>query len=304
MAQQLVKLFGREIQENLFPMNDFYKRSRLDGGIELKAGIVQVPQAGAVPGVQVNPSTFPLTVGKRTDDIKEYNVDLIATDPIHIQDVEEITTNYDKRSDVLKDHTRQLNTTVADIMAYAWAKAVTTATMLTTGSARPSSRAGGADKKAVTYKDILGLQSAMDKDDIPAEGRYLLASAEMYSDLLDVDQFISFDYKEKAVSNGAIGTILGFTVYKRSRTVFYDDAGALKAYGDAAAATDKDSILAWHEDFVRRAEGNVKVYSDVDKPTYLGSIYNAAVRSGGTFGRKDGKGVYTLVQAEAEVAAP
>jgi hypothetical protein len=39
MAEQLVKLFSKEIQSNLFPKNEFYKRSRLDAGIDAAVGV-------------------------------------------------------------------------------------------------------------------------------------------------------------------------------------------------------------------------------------------------------------------------
>ena len=298
MAEQLVKLFGRDIQKNLFPDNAFYKNSRLDGGINVNAKTVQVPQSGSEPSILTNPSSFPLAITQRTDDTKEYSVDLLATQPIHIEDVNLMVINYDKRQDVLSDHTMALNTAVAGRMAYAWAPDGSNAAKIlkTTGGTRPSSVSGGAAKKAVTYDDIVALGAAMDLENVPEDGRYLLADAQMYSDLLKINEFISFDYKEKAVSTGAIGTILGFTVYKRSTAVFYDDTFNIKAYGDAPATTDRGGILAWHKSFVRRAEGSVKIYADTDKPEYLGSVYNAAVRTGGMIGRTDEKGVFALVQ--------
>ena len=298
MAEQLVKLFSREIQKNLFPDNAFYKQSRVDGGIPIKAKTVEVPQSGSEPTILTNPSTFPLTITQRTDDTKTYTVDLLATQPIHIEDENLMVINYDKRQDILSDHVLALNTSIADRLAYSWAPDGSNAAKVlkTTGGSRPSSRAGGDPKKAVKYDDIVALGAAMDEEDVPADGRYLLADAQMYSDLLKIKEFISFDFKDKAVSSGAIGTILGFTVYKRSRAVFYDDAFDVKAYDDAAAATDRGAILCWHRSFVRRAEGNAKVYADSDKPEYLGSIYNAAVRTGGMIGRTDEKGVFVLVQ--------
>ena len=298
MAEQLVKLFGKEIQKNLFPDNAFYKNSRLDGGINVNAKTVQVPQSGSIPTVVTNPTSFPLAIGSRVDDVKEYDVDLFATNPIHIQDVNMMVINYDKRSDVLSDHTLVLNTTIADKMAHVWAPDGTDAAKIikTTGQSRPSSVAGGTAKKAVNYNDVVALGAAMDSEDIPEDGRYLLVDAQMYSDLLKINEFISFDYKAKAVSTGAVGTILGFTVYKRSRALFYDGSFLLKAFPNVPAATDRSGILAWHQSFVRRAEGNVKIYADTDKPDYLGSIYNAAVRGGGMIGRTDEKGVFALVQ--------
>ena len=241
-----------------------------------------------------------MTVAQRIDDVKQYPVNLFATTPIHIEDVNLMVINYDKRADVLSDHTMALNTRIADNIAYAWGPTVATQQIQTTGSARPASVTGGADKKAVTYADILALGELFDSQDIPEEGRYILASAQMYKDLKAITEFISVDFANvKPSVSGQIGEINGFKVFKRSRTLLYDDAFAKKALGDASAITDRDALLAWHSSFVRRAEGNVKVYADTDKPEYLGSIYNAAVRNGGMIGRLDQKGVAVLIQATA-----
>ena len=62
MAEQITKLFSKEIQENLFPVNEFYKSSKLDANVSSQFGVVQVPQAGAAPTVVKNPTSFPLYV--------------------------------------------------------------------------------------------------------------------------------------------------------------------------------------------------------------------------------------------------
>jgi hypothetical protein len=86
-------------------------------------------------------------------------------------------------------------------------------------------------------------------------------------------------------------------VFKRSRSAYFDASNAKKAVGAATAVTDNLAVIAWADNYVRRAEGSVKVYTDIDNPLYLGSIFNAAVRAGGTAGRTDEKGVYALIQA-------
>ena len=80
-----------------------------------------------------------------------------------------------------------------------------------------------------------------------------------------------------------------------SLTIF-NNSNVKKAVGATAAATDKLSILGWSDSYVRRAEGSIKLFSDIDSPMYLGSIFNGLVRAGGTAGRTDEKGVYSLIQ--------
>jgi N4-gp56 family major capsid protein len=298
MAEQLKRLFGKELQKNLFPSNEFYKNSRLDGGIEPDVKTVQIPQSGTAPTVVVNPASFPLAIGQRTDDTKEYDVEVFATLPIHIEDANEMVLNYSKRQDVVEDHAATLNTSIADYIATAWTPTVAGNISRTSGANRAATAAGTTGfRKAVTLDDLIALQEKFDRMDVPSMGRFLLVSAGMYADLLKINQFISFDYgNKKPLVDGAVGDILGMQVFKRSRTALFDASGVKNAYGDATLATDCESILAWHSSFVRRAEGNIKMYSDIDNPAYLGSIYNAMVRSGGTAGRNDQKGVLSLVQ--------
>lgn len=311
MAEQLVKLFQKEIQKNLFPDNAFYKQSRLDGGIDVNAKTVEIPQSGSLPGIVENPTVFPLAISQRVDDTLTYSVDLLATLPIHVQDVNLAVINYDKRKDILEDHVMSLNTRVAEKIVYSWAVdgSVTPGNVvLTTGAARPSSF-GGADKKRVTYADFVKIDEIMTSQDVPEEGRCALIPAAMYSDLLQIEEFISKDYKNvNAVNDGAVGEILGIKIFKRSSAVNYQADGitpqvptynATTGVKNPTPATTKAAIIAWHKSFVRRAEGKVKVYADTDKPEYLGSVYNASVRTGGTKGRTDGKGVVVLVQDEA-----
>lgn len=298
MAEQLKKLFSKEIQKNIFPANEFYNQSKRDSSPNPDVGIVQIPQSGTLPTVLSDPSSFPLTASQRTDDVKEYTLTHLATTPTHIVNVNEAVLSYSKRQDVLADHQQVLNTNVAELVAYSWAKTGTANVILTTGASRPSSF-GGAAKKSATYDDILALKKAFDKDNIPAQGRYMLVSPEMHEDMLKIDNFISFDYNnEKPIVEGAIGYILGFSVFVRSKSVIYDNSDAKKAYNAAAVSTDRDSILAWHKDYVRRAMSTVRTYVDSDNPLYLGSIFNAEVRAGGMIGRTDAVGTYSIVQAE------
>jgi len=299
MAEQVIKLFSKELQENLFPANEFYKQSKVDGGIGAKFGSVEVPQAGSTPGIIVNPSSFPLTPSQRVDDVKTYTVDLFATDAIHIEDVNEIVTNYSKRQNILQDHTRTLNTRIADEMGFNWAPTLAAQKSFTSGTADGTALAPGATgtRNSLTRDDLSDLAIKFDIDDVAEGARNILVDARLYAQLLKIDSFINFDYvNRKPTVDGQIGEIFGMKVFKRSKSVYFDASNAKKAVGAATATTDNLSILAWADNYVRRAEGSVKVYADLDNPLYLGSIFNASVRAGGTAGRTDEKGVYALIQ--------
>jgi hypothetical protein len=298
MAEQITKLFSKEIQENLFPVNEFYKQSKLDANVSSQFGVVQVPQAGASPTVVKNPTSFPLSVSQRTDDVLEYNVDAFATNPIHIEDVNEAVTNYNKRQDIIKDHVKALNTRIADEMASIWAVTAATNKIFTTGANVPAAAPSATgNRKGLVRADLAKLAVMFDKDDCLADERNILISASQYEELLNIESFINFDYvNRKPVVDGQIGEIFGMKVFKRSRNTIFNNSNVKKAVGAAGAATDKLSILGWSDSYVRRAEGSIKLFSDIDSPMYLGSIFNGLVRAGGTAGRTDEKGVYSLIQ--------
>lgn len=293
MAEQILKVFSKDLQKNLFPANEFYKQSKLDSA---NGGSVEVPQSGSKPAVTMN-ATVPLTPSNRVDDVLTYPVHKFNTDPIYVEDANEAVINYSKRMDIMGDHIASLNTTIAEYIATSWCPADGSSSLKTTGASRPSSVAGGGAKKAVTYEDILALMTQMDADDVPADGRFLLASANMYADLLKLPEFISTDFqKGTPIVDGVVGEILGFKVYKRSKSVRYDNTFNVIASGTASATTDRDAIIAWHKGFVRRSEGNAKTYGRFDDPEYLGSIVNGMVRAGGSKGRTNGEGVAVLIQ--------
>jgi len=304
MAEMLVKLFSKEIQSNLFPNNEFYKSSQLDGGVNINAKTVDIPQAGAKPTIIKNPTSFPLTIGSRTDDVLTYSVDHFVTAPTAIQDVNEMVISYSKRASVLQDHAKVLNSRVADEIAVAWSPTLAAQLSRTTGSASGSALAPSATgtRLALTRDDIALIATKFDRDDVPVSERNILFDADLYAQLLKIDSFINFDYiNRKPTVDGQIGEIFGMKVFKRSRAVLYTNAGTpvKKAVGATGAVTDNLAALAWASGEVRRAEGIAKIYSDLDNPAFVGSVFNAAVRSGGTFARADQKGVYSLIQANS-----
>jgi hypothetical protein len=303
MADPIVTLFATDIAKNIFPNNEFYKQSR-DDSKYLDGKTVTLPQSGTKPGITKNPSVFPLTAGKREDDSLAYNIDAYAVGPIHIQDTEEIVISYSKRMDVLGDHIDSLNTRFANESAYVWAPTVADNIFRTTDATTRAPITPGATgtRKRINKNDILKASTILNRMDVPVAGRCLLITADMLEDILLIPDFVQADKmggsEKSALVEGAIGRILGFAVYMRSNTVLFDNSATpvKKAVGAAGAIDDSSAALFWHPSFVRRAEGGVKVYSDLDNPLYLGSVFSAEARYGGTFSRKDQKGIVALVE--------
>jgi len=301
--QQILKIFLKDLQKNLYPANEFYKASKLDASGKINGRTVSVGQAGAIPTIHVNPSSFPLPVEDREDNVLEYLVDLFATSPIHLPDEELENLPYDKRMDVLSDHVDTLNTRIADTAAVKFAPSLATNIVRTSGTGNTGSLATGATgtRKELTYADFIEAIRIMDNMDVPSEGRKMLINSNQVAEVKRIAEFRDFD-KTGIVGQlaaGSIGKIQGCDVFVRSRAALFTNAGTpvVKSVGSLAAVSDNQSILIWHPMYVRRCEGNVKNYMKENDPNYLGSILNASVRFGASLSRLDQKGAVAIVQA-------
>lgn len=300
MASPLVITFARDIQENLFPDNAWYKNSK-DDSMWIDGKTVRLPQAGAAPSVEKNRNVLPAQIKKREDTAEEYDIDEFTTDPIFISDTEEMQLSYAKRQSVLGDHVNTINTNVADNFGQIWLPTLATNMVRTTGgTVDVTAPSGTGTRKAIADADLIKSVTLMDRMNVAAEGRFMAIPTSMYGQLLALDKFV--DYQKRGlvdlVKKGLIGEIYGMQIYKRSYLAMYDNTATpvKKAFGSVGAATDNEAVLIWQKDMVRRAEGSVKVYSDIDKPEYYGSIFSAKVNAGGRIARADQKGVVAIIQ--------
>lgn len=300
MAEQLKKLFSKDIQKNLFPDNSFYKNSKFDGTAQADQKTVQIPQSGANPTAEFDPTSFPLTIENRTDDVKEYSLHVFATRPQRIEVSNELVVNYDKRTDMLENVYKTINNNYAKFLLQAWAPDgdITSRIIRTTGASRPAT-VGSGNRKKVILNDLLNAFEEMNGDDVEMDGRFMVVSAGMYRDLLEINEFISVDYNRvQPLVNGSIGQILGIPVFMRSKGAVYDNAGAplKKTWNASVGADDNEAILIYHRDYVRRAEGTVTTFMNMNDPELLGHSFNAMIHAGGTYGRNDQKGIISIVQ--------
>lgn len=297
----LTQAFSKDIQEALYPDNEFYKNS-IDDSAYVNNDTVNLPQAGSAPGTQKNRTTIPATATKRSDTAEDYKIDEFTTDPIYIQDSEELVVSYNKRKSILAQHQDKLNLEIANNFAYVWANGLTVATNIvrTSGAIEtaPLVPAATGNRKRFVKADLINIFNIMNRMDIPMTGRLGVLPADMYADLLVIEEFVSAEkIGESALKKGIVGRLFGFDIYMRSSVLSFTSAAAVRAPGEAGAATDNAGGLFWHPNFVRRAEGSVKVYSDLDNPLYYGSIFSAMVRAGGRRARTDMKGIVGIVQS-------
>jgi hypothetical protein len=297
----IVTLFSNDLQENLYPANEFYKACNVDPGVAIDKATVEVPQAGTPPAVIKNPQTLPVPARIRADDKKSYDVDMYVTEPDIVTDVNQAIVSYDKRSAILKDHVSVLNTRIADELMYLFSPSLSSNIKRTSGTGNTGSLYAGmtGTRKEITYQDIIDVATLMDRMEIPDDGqRRVLLYTDQVAEIKKIAEFRDFDKSGVVgqLASGAIGKLQGFTVYKRSRSPLFTTGAVKKTFGAAVGATDHISALFFHPSFLRYAEGAVKIYYEAGKVGYQGDMMNAAIRGGGMISRLDQKGVISLVQ--------
>ena len=293
------------IIDRLWKDNQFLKYAWNDDQYVLAGKVVHIPNPGAAPNITVNRSVFPAVAVRRTDTDIVYTLNEFTTDPTHIEDAEKVEVSYDKISSVIGDHIGYLTQTVADNLLLTWLdESVTVPYKAYTSGAAVAASADSIDgaptgtRLGTLANDIRKCQLRMNLDNVPRTDRYALMEANMLDQLLgDLSQTQYRDFSSAMdAQNGVLGKLYGFTFLDRSSTVVYDTNDALKAYGASGATTDNLASFLWQKDSVTRALGEVKMFSNVDRPEYYGDIYSALLRMGGRRRRADDKGVIALIQ--------
>lgn len=297
------ELWQSTIVEGLFADNSFMSKAVNDDMYVNMGKKVHIPNAGAPSGVEIDRSTVPATVKKRTDVDVEYTLNELTTDPIYIPHADMVELSYNKRNSVVSQDRAQLIEKAAEQMLYNWSPASDHFVRTTgTKTAAAHTKDATGNRKSLVKADVLNLMVKFNADNIPQEDRYLLLDANMYAQLLDDltegDQRAFFASAD--AQNGILGKLFSFNVMQRSQVLRYATGGTLTKWGTTGAADDNAAGLAWHMNSLSRALGEVKMFGDVDNPLYYGDIYSFLVRCGGTIRRNDKKGVYALVQDAAE----
>ncbi len=297
------------IIENLFKANPFFETCFRADEFVVAGKVVHIPQAGAKPTVARNRSSLPATIAKRTDTDIVYVLDEFTTDPVLIDYAEQVELSYDKIGSVLNEHIGGLQETTADWVIYEWLRAFTYTGAANTAAASVIRTTGAAvlshlpsatgNRKLFSKDDIKAARTALNKQNVPKEDRYLLVSSDLLDQLMNDTALLARDSAlELDMRSGSIGRLYGFELQERSGTAVYTNAGTpvVKEPGAAAAATDNDVAIAYQRNQVEMALGEVKFFEDLDKPEYYGNVYSALLRMGGRKRRANANGIVAIVQ--------
>ncbi len=298
------EIWTAAIVEGLFASNSFLSKAFNADEYVNQGKTVHIPQAGAPSGVEKNRSKLPASVSQRADSDITFVLDEYTTNPVHIAHADTVELSYNKRESILRQDKLKLQDEVALSFLFNWSPAAAACVETTGAAVTAYTPAATGQRRAICKEDVLALMTKFDADDIPQEGRYLLLDAQMYSQLLkDLTTNENTAFLASAdAQNGVLGKLFSFNIMMRSRALRYGADKAPKAWGAAGAATDLAGALAWHEQSVCRALGQVEAFENEGDPTYYGDIYSFLVRAGGRIMRSDLKGIAALVQGSVAAA--
>ncbi|TKT89478.1 phage capsid protein [Dyadobacter frigoris] len=298
-----VEIWKKEIIGLLYKSNEFLDYCvKADEYVNL-GKIVHIPGSGQPSNVEIDRTILPATISKRTDTEVTYTLKEFTSDPKLVTNLETLQYSYDKVQSVLREDMATIREKVADWMLRLWSPADAASILRTTGAAVTSAAPGATgNRKGLTKEDLKKARLVMNKQKVLKEGRVALIPSDQMDFLLSDPDLLKRDVSmELDIKGGVITRLYGFDLIERSDVMIYTEAGTpvAKNPGAAGAATDNQATLLWQRDCVERAMGDVKMFYDIDKPEYYGSLFSFLIMMGGRGRRPDGKGVLSIVEASA-----
>lgn len=299
-----------EIESNLYANNAFMNVVGRDDSAYVSFKTVHVPQAGAKPSVVIDRSALPAQISQRNDTEVTYNLKEFTTDPILIQNTEEVQLSYNKIQDVLRDHLNQLSSSVANNSLYSWAASGASRIVRTSGAnSNVLAPSATGTRKAITLQDVQDARAILGQDDINQdEEMYLIMPAQIYwSQFVGIDKiskFLEFGQNTAVLPTGIINKLFGINIVIRSSVVVYDNTGTpvIKATGpnglpSSPATSDNMGCILTSKYAVRKAIGQTEVFDRMGDPTFYGDVFSALVLHGAAKSRTNQEGIVSIVQA-------
>lgn len=294
-----------DIQEKLFAGNNFVKAGTNDT-VHLNNRTVHIPQSGVIQDVIKNPSVYPLPVAERADEDYTYDIDEYAIPPTLIRDAEQVELSYAKRSSLLEHKMKKLNAKMGDTAVEKYALAdISTDTnenqfVYTSGdNGSNNNPARGAARKKMVVADLHKLMTKILEQDALTDGdriNMLLPPIMLEELRQDLDKNNHRLIAERAPID-SLGNYAGFNIYSRSKTAIYSGSDAFKEVAvTSSTAADNHAAIVWVESMVSYAQGAIEVYEDANSAAYQGDMLSARVRFGANRRRKDGIGLYAIIQ--------
>ncbi len=292
------EIWMNTIVEGLFADNSFLTKAINADEFVTGGKTVHIPNAGAGSNVVKNRNEFPATVKTRDDIDLTFDMDEFTTDPIRIPHADTVELSYNKRESIIRTDRATLQENVSEGILYTWLPAAANSILTTGDAVEAHTPSATGNRNAFVKADVNSAMKAFNKQNIPQTGRYLLLDADMFSQLIDsmTTQEAQAFHAAVDVKNGIVGKLYSFNIMMRSRVGVYTAAGAKKDWSTAGAATDCAAALAWHENSVCRAKGDITVFENEKDATYYADILSFLIRAGGRAMRGGVEGLLAIRQ--------
>ena len=296
-----VEIWKRYIINNFYASNEFLKASTDVTSEVINGAIVHIPNAGSPAGAQRNRTTIPASSVRRSDQDVTYVLDNFTSDPVLVTAMEQADLSYQKMQSVIEDNGAAMQELAGSAILEYWARNLTaTEKIATTGAARSVAGLTGTRKK-FTAADLRTAAAKMDADNVPAQNRFVVITAEMKQDLLeDNDIKNTFTFAGVNYATGELPMYAGFKIIVRSRVLRFvadNSTTRLPDPGTATLGTDNFAALAFQKTCVEHALGTVDLFDRNRDPNDYGDTVSMLLRAGGRSRRFDRKGVIAITQS-------
>lgn len=244
-----------ELLKQFKDMNDDFLGEIKPMDDKVNNDVINFTEIGVDPDVLIDNTVYPIASAQRTDDNRPVSLHKFDTKNTIITEDELYALGYDKKSSVLQSHRNALKISSLKLGAHSLAPSAdsTNTPLIQTTGALVGSR------KRITMEDIIALKDRCDKLEIPMESRVLVLASTHVNDIILIDQ--SFRDRYNSTETGKlISRLYGFKTYESIHTPVYSNLYAKKAYGAAAAGTDKEASVFFSTLNAMKATGSAKMF--------------------------------------------
>ncbi|OQY03193.1 MAG: hypothetical protein B6I20_05595 [Bacteroidetes bacterium 4572_117] len=228
----------------------------------VKNDVIHLVEIGAKPEVLINNTTYPLTPQALGDSDIPIGLDKLETVPTAITKDELYAISYAKIQAAIELHKDSLIESALNRAIHAFAPA---ADATGTPVVRSTGGNNGNTFNRVLIADLIKLKRKFDDLKIPNDGnRILVLCPQHVEDLLLVSE--SFQKQYQDIKSGKVLNLYGFEIHEYVNMPKYDGSFDKKAFGAAAAGTDRDASVAFYAKRMFRAKGSADMsYSEAKK---------------------------------------
>lgn len=310
------EIWKKYIVEKLYKDGEFLNYCADASGEVINGKVVHIPNAGVAPSVVRNRTNVPSNMTKRTDTDVVYVLDEFTTDQTYIDNIEQVEMSYNKLDSVMKTHINKLTETYGDWLIYYWLTLNTSSSANTpaawaagtyvpvTGTSTGSGYSPNSQSlKSITLTDIAKARYIMNVNNVPKNDRFLLLPSTMMDELLrllSATTVANTDLVKSAdLPAGVVMRLFGFNLLERSSVALMTKSTpTVVAPGTTETSSHGYAGIAWQQDMVEKAVGDIEVFAKEKDPSIYGNAYSALVRAGGRAVYSAGTGVVPIVQVD------